>query len=290
MPPERISVLVNPLSRTLDRARLDRALDLFKGSFPTDLIWTENPEHTRRLCAELGKLPRRLVVVCGGDGSILAAVNGLPPEGLLGILPSGTANVVAREFGIPLDLVEAAKVCICGAIRSFDTGVLGDTRFIMSAGIGFDAHVAGSVPKPLKRILGQFAYHIETMRKLPTYRPPRISVRMKDGRTLYGAFALFANLRRYGGGIFFAPGARPDDGLLDLVLFRDLSFRSFLKGIHGAFLRRGVPAEVAETIKGTDFSVFCDMPTPIQLDGEVFPPITNVGVGVRPGGVRIVVP
>ncbi|HEY9072301.1 MAG TPA: YegS/Rv2252/BmrU family lipid kinase, partial [Candidatus Ozemobacteraceae bacterium] len=242
------------------------------------------------LAALHGADPDTLVAVCGGDGTLCEAANGLPAQGVLGLLPAGTANVVARELGIPIDIREAAKLLLTGTVQQLDTGAMNGRRFLMSAGFGFDAHVASHVPAFSKRLFGQYAFHLETLLRYPLYRPPRLSI-VIDGRDAgTAAYLLCANIRRYGGNLFFAPSARPDDGLLDIVLFRDLSLRPLLKGLWGAKTGRGPPPESAWQVKARRIEIRSDEPVGVQLDGEVVGTVTAARIEARATDIRMVVP
>ncbi len=309
----KIVLIANPNAGRKGSGALEDAVSLLKRHFETTVVYTRKPGHATEISSEFGGCDETLLAVCGGDGTIFETINGLPPAGLLGLLPGGTANVITRELGISTDIREAAKILITGAARAFDTGFLrhpgfsnpGEAsgspnpdaksaskgmRFFMVAGFGLDAHVASRVHWLPKKILGQYAYHLETVMQYPFYDPPNISV-IVDGKNSYqGQFALIANLRRYGGNLFFAPSARPDDGLLDLVLFRNVGPHSILKGGYGAISGRGVPLDIAHRIQGKRFDLSFDKPIPFQLDGEVFPAISNAAIDIMPNSLKMVVP
>ncbi len=290
MPLRRIVVIANPRAGLRVGGALTQAVELLKKHIETRVEPTQHAGHAEQLARELGSDPDTLVAVCGGDGTLYEALNGIPSQGVLGLLPAGTANVVARELGIPLDLREAAKVLLTGAVRSLDVGVCNGRRFLMVAGFGYDAHVAARVPSSVKRVLGKYAYHLQAAYEYLTYKPPCLQISMDGGEWLDGKFALIANLRRYGGDLFFAQDARPDDGLLNLVLFRDFSPRSIVRGVGGAWLRRGVPEQVAERRTGRVLRLRSDSAVPHQLDGEVLPEIREAEIHVLSAALKMVAP
>lgn len=290
MPLRRIVLLVNPNSRAVTRPAVEDAAALLARSVDTRIIWTTGPGEATRLAADLGTDPDTLVTACGGDGTFFETLNGLPPQGVIGLLPAGTANVIARELGIPLQLREAAKTLLTGAVRRFDTGRCNGRRFFMVAGCEFDAHVASSVPALPKKWLGQYAYHLESLCRYPRYDFPTLRVEVDGGPAVTGSFALVANLRRYGGGLFFAADARPDDGQLDLVLFRRMTVPFLLKGLWGAWTRRGVGSDVAWRLRGRQFRLQPPRPVRFQLDGEVLPPAAELQICVEPASLAMVTP
>jgi len=175
-------------------------------------------------------------------------------------------------------------------VRTLDVGTCNGRRFVMVAGFGYDAHVAGRVPAVTKQALGKYAYHLQAAYDYLMYKPPKLRVRIDSGEWIEGTFALVANLRRYGGDLFFAEDARADDGLLNLVLFRDFSACSILRGVGGAWLRRGVPETVAERRSGRVFQIQAEPCVPHQLDGEVLPAIGVAEIGVVPAGLNLIAP
>ncbi|HNV68290.1 MAG TPA: acylglycerol kinase family protein, partial [Candidatus Ozemobacteraceae bacterium] len=110
MPLRRVVVVANPRAGLRVGGALNEAIELLKRHVETQVEYTRHAGHAEQLARDLGADPDTLVAVCGGDGTLNEALNGIPSRGVLGLLPAGTANVVARELGIPLNLREAAKV------------------------------------------------------------------------------------------------------------------------------------------------------------------------------------
>jgi YegS/Rv2252/BmrU family lipid kinase len=166
-----------------------------------------------------------VVLVCGGDGTINEVVNGLAGSHVpLGILPGGTANIVARELCIPLNPIRAARQLPRWTPRRI---ALGHVRweeaqaatsagepasrpccrhYISVAGIGFDAHIVYKLSPWLKKYFGVVAYVMEALRRLPGYPFPRFFSRL-DGIERQGTFAVIQRTRLYAGWIHMAPTA-----------------------------------------------------------------------------------
>jgi diacylglycerol kinase (ATP) len=117
-------------------------------------------------------------VAGGGDGTISTAARLLAHRDIaLGLLPLGTTNNFARTAGIPLDLGEAIAVMARGKVIDLDLGLAGDQAFTNHVGVGLSAEVMLRAPRPLKRLLGRFAYPLTALGLLATHRPLRITVR-----------------------------------------------------------------------------------------------------------------
>lgn len=212
------------------------------------------------------------LVVAGGDGTINEAVNGLlrRPNGrpLLGILPLGTANVLALELGLPLKPAAAAAVIGAGRRAAIRPGCANGRYFTMMAGVGFDAHVVEGVRPQVKRWLGKGAYGLEIGRQLLGYRDRRYRISIGEAR-FEAATAIVAKGRYYGGPFVLAPQASPFLDSLQVCLFgrggRGAVLRMLLALGTGRIGRQGDVRFVAAdrlSIEGAG-------PEPVQADGDI---------------------
>lgn len=287
---EKIIILANQNARGKSKEGVHIASQLLSAHIKTEVVFTNSIEQARDITSLEGRNPNNLIVACGGDGTVNEIVNALPPEGVLGIIPAGTANVIAKELGIPFAYKEAAKSLLTSAIKKIDLGIANDRKFIFVAGIGFDAHVAANVSSYLKRKIGKFAFHLAAAKELITYSPPDITVSVDNQSPVNGKFAIFANMRRYGGDLFFAREASPDDGLLHMVLLRDLKVHTFLNLLTRAQRNVRIPDEYAIQMTGKKFHVETNIQTGCQLDGEVVGKTNCFNIEILPRYLKIVVP
>ena len=164
------------------------------------------------------------LVVAGGDGTMHQAAQGLAGGACaLGVVPLGTGNDLAGTLGIPADVDAATARALTGGVRRLDLLRVGSTVSVSYAGAGFDSTVT-EFANQVKRLRGPLVYVYAVLHTLATFEPPSIRVE-HDGGAFAGKamFAVVANLPRFGGGMRIAPAALPDDGLLDLVIVRELS-------------------------------------------------------------------
>ena len=287
--PEKIYILANAGARTLDFKGLEAACARIAKHMAVEIIRTNSPQQADSETARLSAIDGNLVAAAGGDGTINTLLNALAPNGTLGIIPAGTANVIGRELGIPLKISEAVKVLLTGAVQKVDTAVCNGRKYLFVAGFGFDAEVAASVSGLLKKILGRAAYHLAGLLCFVTYRPPLLKITC-DGKLYRGRYAIIANMRRYGGELFFAPQARFDDGKLDLVILKRFSVCSLLRLLNFARVNGRFPGNVAEIVQGSHFIVEADRPTLYQLDGEVFPATDRFEITLAPQPTNIITP
>ena len=196
--------------------------------FHAEIAWT--PEERQQLVAESESTPGcRCLVAVGGDGTFSALINDRPKVPIT-VLPAGTENLAAQHFGLRRNPQLVARTMAAGQVVRTDVGVADDRRFMLMTGFGFDGDVvtrhhrsrisrSGKV-KPTHRA----AYVEPILRSSLFYRFPPISVVITDPgaeEELSGTTVFVFNLPRYALGLPFAPQAMQDDGLLDLVVFRD---------------------------------------------------------------------
>ena len=250
------------------------AATLRSGGLSVEVLNTERPDHATELAAAAGD---RLVIAAGGDGTVNEVINGLSEGATLGVLPLGTANVLARELGLPLDTEEACERILTGSTRRIDLGVAADgegteRRFACMAGIGFDAEVVREVGPRLKRYLRSLAFPLAALKVY--LRGGRPDVRIVDGDTTHVAqFAVVANGRYYGGEFETAEEASLESGGLEVVLIEKVGHlarpdvlarilaKSPLDRTMKSFASGGI---LAESPAAGDAGV------PVQLDGEVW--------------------
>ena len=184
------------------------------------------------------------VAVAGGDGTMNAAAQGLRETGVaLGILPTGTANDLARTLGIPADLNRAVEIIAAGHTREVDLGVVNGHPFFNVASLGLSAELTQLLTRDIKRRFGKLGYMMTALRVLARARPFTAEISVKDNTIRVSTLQIaVGNGRFYGGGNVVEKSAAIDDRRLDLysLEFRRawklaLLARSFRYGEHGAW-------------------------------------------------------
>lgn len=230
------------------------------------------------------------VLVLGGDGSVRAALAGLLGSATaLGALPGGTTNVIVRALGLPTTPLAAAAVLARGGSRWLDVGWCAGEPFLMQASLGLDAAVMAELRPRLKRTLGRFGVVLSGLASWWRYRFPTITVQVA-GETIEARGVVVANLAEYAGTFRIVPAARPDDGRLDVLLWRGRGRRQALsfaldlaRGRH--LERTDVAVRVASTV-----AIAGPAGAPLQLDGDARPLVSPLTVALAEAGVAMLVP
>jgi len=159
------------------------------------------------------------IAVAGGDGTVNEVLNGLTPDSPpVGLIPMGTANVLAAEIGLSSRSGEIARTIALGEPRPVSLGDVNGRKFVLMTGVGFDAFVVAAVSPPLKRILGKGAYVLASLSQFLRGRLPHFELHV-DGVRYDAASTIIANARFYGGRFVCAPEARMDSPVLHVCLF-----------------------------------------------------------------------
>lgn len=279
---------------------------LGNAGWTVDLFQTRAAGHAEEFVADLvskgnSNMPER-IVCAGGDGTINEVANGLAGGGLrhevsLGIVPIGTANVVAKTFNIPNSIPKSAEIAAGGQVRTIDLGVSGGRLFVMSSGIGFDAAVTKKI-KELRTgakstLKGLREYVGPSLDVLKNFNFPELAVSI-DGEDLGIATSLIiGNLREYGGPMVFTPDAVPDDGKLDLCVFRGQARSSLVKYFLGGITRIVSGFGDVDCRQGEKITIKSREHVPVQLDGDYFDdvaPDKKWEISIMPGALNLVVP
>jgi diacylglycerol kinase (ATP) len=217
-------VIYNPTAGRRRAQLLWQVLDLLvHNGVRVDVAQTTRAGDARALAQAAAANQISLVVAAGGDGTIAEVANGLAgSESRLGIIPLGTANVLANEFGLNKPAREVAAALAFGRRRRLWPGRAitsdGCRLFVQMLGVGFDAHVVHRLSPFLKRHLGRGAYVAQTLQELPRYRFQPMLLRL-DGKEVQAFSAIVSKGRFYGGRFVLAPAACPGEPGFWVTLF-----------------------------------------------------------------------
>lgn len=237
-----------------------------------------------------------LVVVSGGDGTIMEAMSGLIKSGSavpLAQLPAGTANLLARALGLPTDQGEALDTIFEGKAIRLDVGYLPreDRYFALVAGAGYDARLIRDASRELKNALGFGAYVVTGIKNLFTLRPARIELEV-DGRRmrLRAHTILIINVGEINdANIALGPNIHPHDGKLDLMILSSASLLGALRIGLRILTRRFDDAKDLRYLSASRIRVSARPALPTQLDGEQLG-TTPLEVEAVPDGALLIVP
>lgn len=287
----RTRVIVNPAAGMRPADVRDVLAVLHRRGAVADVHLTKYRAHATELARDAAARDYAAVLACGGDGTLNEAANGLVGSSTAVLaIPVGTANVWAKEVGIPRRLEEAAALLWEGQVRQIDLGRAGERHFLLMAGIGFDAMVTQQVTLEEKRRLGKVAYMLRGTATFLSWPRRRMRINL-DGKSLRRRpiFVVIGNTRLYGGLVTITDRAVADDGLLDVCIFSGDGLLQKVKHFVRVVLRRHSESPQVEYYRARRISVWSRPRQPIQLDGD---PVAQTPMTFEcvPGALRVVVP
>ncbi|MEI7729035.1 MAG: diacylglycerol kinase family protein [Verrucomicrobiota bacterium] len=293
----RTCIIFNPMARGNQTRRFRHHIRTL--SAEVELRATLGPGGARPLASLAVREGFEIIVGIGGDGTLNEIINGIAdiPGGLertkLGIIPMGTANVFARELGIPFAPNEAWTVIRQARHATLDLlvaeyqadGHPQQRLFFQLGGAGLDARAVELVHPRLKKTLGPLAYVVAGFQALFEHKP---AIHVSDGaRTTTAELVLLGNGRLYGGDFVLFPDASLKDGLVNLTLFPKVNVPALLHWSYHSLLQQWEGAGYANYREAKKVTLTSPGRVPFELEGE---PVGHLPltISVRPRALRVI--
>ncbi len=269
----RAILIYNPAARRLSysqgdlRKQIQERLSSYEVA--VDFWATERSHHAMMLAREAAGTRPDLIIAAGGDGTVNEVITGMANSRVpLLVMPGGTANVLAKEIGLPSGFTQSLDLVNTGVVRRIALGKVGERYFVLMAGIGVDASIVSVVHPRLKRLLGKGAFWFAGFRQFFFYSFP--SFELSVGENSYsGTFGVIGRAKNYGGPFSIVPRADLFSDRFDICLYQSTSRWRYLSylfltafGLHPSL--PDVKYLSAETVdaKGNPDVLF-------QVDGEL---------------------
>lgn len=295
----RFYAIVNP---TAGRGAARRAWDevhrvLTDAGAEVEMAETTRHGHAMELAEAAVRAGWPAVIAMGGDGTVHEVANGLlrASEGreetaaALGVIPVGSGNDFALIAGLANEPREAARRLLASPERRVDVGRVGDRWFTNGVGVGIDARVAVEANRN-RRFRGMAIYLWALARVLRSFRPPMIRVEMDGGEVIERPLTLatVGNGGRHGGGFWLCPGARIDDGALDVCICDGLSPVRILTFLPGTLSGKHVNASCVHMRRVRRVRITSESPLPVHADGEILSEgARELEIEIAPGRLRL---
>jgi diacylglycerol kinase (ATP) len=295
---KRARLIYNPSSgREIVRRRLPDILDLLESAgYETSCYATRGENDAAEAAERAVARGFDVIIAAGGDGTIYEVVNGMAEKKArpaLGIIPCGTSNDFARALGIPRSVSRACMIIAEGNKKRVDLGRINNRYFINIAGGGSLTNLTYEVPSKLKTLIGQLAYYVKGLEKLPSLHPIRVRLETRDRVVIDEEIMIFliANSNSVGGFDRLAPKADLSDGKLDCIVVKKTSLPEFIRlatqAIRGEHIKDPhILYFQSDYIKATSFG---DEAVLLNLDGELGGQLPCVCKAL-PGHLEVFVP
>ena len=266
---KKICIIFNPKAGSSKLAKLNKIIaELNKNNIVTLFETTAAGDATNIARTESAHFD--IVVAAGGDGTINEVVNGIDPGTPLAIIPMGTANIVAIEAGISNN-----SKAICAAIKQGKTkrayvSTINNKKFILMAGIGYDAKVVNNINPKLKKVFGKLIFALEGLKQFFKLKEFNITI-TSNNQTHHANWVLITNAKYYAGPHSITKRTNIFNEDLICYLFQDLTKLSFLYNLFLIiFFGDLSKSKKIKTIHSSSFDISSQHTTPIQCDGEPF--------------------
>lgn len=286
-----IVFIINPISGGKSKVKFPdmAAKFLDAAKFNATYIFTKGPGHAYELAVEMKNRDSDILVAVGGDGTINEVASGIGESGkIMGIIPYGSGNGLARSLGISLDDRRAVQTLNKFNIIRIDSGTFNERNFFNMAGIGFDAHISTVFAHNITRGLG--GYVKTAIAEVSNYQCQNYDLEI-DGRSINrDAFMIsIANSSQFGNNAHISPFASLEDGLLDVVItkpfplyqFPVLGYRMFNKSTHRS--------KYVEIIKGKEIRILRTGSGAIHIDGEPCDMASELTINIKPLSLTVLV-
>jgi diacylglycerol kinase (ATP) len=265
----------------------------------TDSIWLATPEEDPgpAITAEVVSAKVDRVIAAGGDGTIRIVADRLAGSRIpMAVVPVGTGNLLARNLDIPLTEAEALAVAFGQYTRDIDlikmtVDSVPSEHFAVIAGLGVDAMIMEETSPDLKDAIGAGAYFIAAAKALGR-TPIHMWITLDDHRPVhrYAMICAIGNVGRLAGNLTLIPGARPDDGRLDVYVASPRRVNHWLRALRRLATRRPRHDDRVDQWQAHRVEVRLRHPDPYQLDGDVIGDCRSLRAEVAPKALTVCVP
>jgi diacylglycerol kinase (ATP) len=288
---KKVRIIINPISGTGKQEKailiLKKLLD--KSLFESEIMYSKRKGHLTILAKEAAEKDYDAVVVLGGDGSVNEAAKGLiGTNTVLGIIPIGSGNGLARFLHIPLSLKQAVQRLNQFNIKRIDTAKINKLPFVSISGLGFDAHVAKQFDQ--SRIRGLWNYTKISLLEYYRFVNQKYLLNI-DGKAIdTNAFmVVFANSNQFGNNIIISPQAKIDDGLLDVCIVQKPTLYQIPNLLLKVFFNKTHKSKLVEIYRAKQINIELETSTLLNLDGETITQSGNLDIEVNPLSLSVII-
>ncbi|MEW9529493.1 diacylglycerol kinase family protein [Microbispora sp. NPDC049125] len=273
---------------------LDELRKVIAGQGVEDLLWYEVPKSKKapKKAREALKKGADLIFVWGGDGSVQRCVDALAgTDATVAIIPAGTANLLARNLGIPEDLPEAVRIGFEGRRVKLDLGKINGEHFAVMAGVGFDAEMIADADRGLKDRLGRLSYIWTGLKHVGgAVSPMKVKIDGNDWFEGDASCVLVGNVGTVTGGIDVFEGARYDDGWLEVGISTAEGPIQWARTLGRMSAGNAEKSPFVRITRARKVSVKLQNPMAYELDGGARERTKSITIKVVPAGITMCVP
>ncbi|MDR1919389.1 MAG: diacylglycerol kinase family lipid kinase [Tannerellaceae bacterium] len=287
-----VQAIINPISGRGSKRKIPKMIEemMQAKGYSLKISFTEYAGHASELTRQAIDQGAKYILAVGGDGTINEVATAMVhSDAILGIIPKGSGNGLARELHIPLDVKRAIEVIHKGYVTTIDGCKANDRIFFTTCGVGFDAAVSHKFAREKRR--GSLTYVKNTIEEYLKYKPEVYELFIENQSIKEKAFLVAcANASQYGNNAYIAPHANIQDGQMDVTILSpftpldipSLAFQLFTKQID--------KNSKIKVIRATQLTIVRQKRGMMHLDGEPVISGKRIKVSVLPQALKVFSP
>jgi YegS/Rv2252/BmrU family lipid kinase len=289
---EKIIAIINPVSGTSSKKHIPNVLDQYIPSdrFEKRFFFTEYQGHAFELASQAVKEKADYIIAVGGDGTVNEVARALvESSSVLGIVPMGSGNGLARDLAIPMDIRKALDVILERKIKTIDYCKANNRIFFCTCGVGFDASVSERFAKRKHR--GPFSYMRSVFTEYLQFKPDTYDIVIENEILTKKAFLVTcANISQYGNNAYIAPQADMNDGMMDVAILSPFSPLDVVHLVIQMFTKQIAKNRKIQYYRSKKLAVRRAKPGIVHIDGEPVYMDKAISFEAFHNGLNVIVP
>ena len=288
----KVQAIINPISGVGSKRKIPKMIEQMceKGNCLLDISFTEYRGHASELTKKAIDEGANCIIAVGGDGTVNEIARAmLHSDAVLGIVPKGSGNGLARELHIPKDAKRALDLIAKGHISTIDCCRANGQVFFCTCGVGFDAAVSQKFAEERRR--GSLTYIKNTVEEYLSYKPEPYELLVDNQTIKEKAFLVAcANASQYGNNAFIAPHANIQDGRMDLTILSPFTPLDIAPLAIQLFTKQIDRNSKIKTLKAQQVTIIRQEPGVMHLDGEPIMADSRIDISVFPNSLHVITP
>jgi len=287
-----IKAIINPISGIGSKRKIPKMLTEIsqEENVSLDIVFTEYPGHTSEITKKAVEEGIDCIVAVGGDGTVNEIARSMIySDTILGIIPKGSGNGLARELHIPMDAKKALDLIVKGHVTTIDACKANEKVFFCTCGVGFDAAVSQKFAEEKHR--GSLTYIKNTIEEYLSYKPEPYELWIDSQTVKEKAFLVACgNASQYGNNAFIAPHANIQDGEMDLTILTPFTPLDIAPLAIQLFTKQIDRNSKIRTFKGKEVTIIRQKPGIMHLDGEPMMADSRIDISILPKALKVLTP
>lgn len=288
----KVCVIINPVSGTESKKNIPEevAAAFDQTKFDVIIRITGYPNHATEIAKDAVKNNFAYVLTAGGDGTVNEVAKALiNTDTILGIIPFGSGNGLARDLNIPLESEKAIHIVLDGKIRTIDYGSANEHIFFCTCGVGFDAFISDKFAEEKKR--GPLGYVRNILEGVIDFKSEEYEITHDEGAIKERAFLVTcANASQYGNEVYIAPDADMEDGKMNVSILEPLNANDIPKTTLQLFTKNIDKNSKMTTLLTGKLTIKRKRAGMMHVDGEPIETGKEINVKIHPKGLKVFAP